>query len=304
MVDTKASKASNLARIRDNQRRSRARRKEYLQELEAKLRSCEQMGVEASAEIQSAARKVLEENRKLRGLLRERGVPEADIVAVMGTGDKSFEHISVAPALSTLLERKRPCNGQMSCGSPSGGEQTAGSLMPRTPALPPISIPPPRNVKLSNADSVSPHSIGSSSVETPSGFSNPSFFPVPLTPAPEVSKAENLSHFDYQLQPPLNTPWTFPNETTCVPEPVAYNNASSCVYAANIIRTMRADVGPELEADLGCRILGQDCVVHNTVVFNAMDKYSNPGISHERLHAFQDMGRGQRALRACLSDMA
>ncbi|KAF2432585.1 hypothetical protein EJ08DRAFT_585201, partial [Tothia fuscella] len=65
---------ANLARIRDNQRRSRARRKEYLQELETKYRQCEQIGVEASSEMQVAARKVLEENRKLRTLLKSKGM--------------------------------------------------------------------------------------------------------------------------------------------------------------------------------------------------------------------------------------
>ncbi|KXL43590.1 hypothetical protein M433DRAFT_69513, partial [Acidomyces richmondensis BFW] len=64
---------ANLARIRDNQRRSRARRKEYLQELESKYRQCEQLGVEASAEIQAAAKKVVEENRRLRALLKQQG---------------------------------------------------------------------------------------------------------------------------------------------------------------------------------------------------------------------------------------
>ena len=62
------------ARIRENQRRSRARRKEYLQYLEQKLRKCEQAGVKASVDIQLAARKVVEENQKLReenGRLRQ-----------------------------------------------------------------------------------------------------------------------------------------------------------------------------------------------------------------------------------------
>ncbi|KAK1918847.1 hypothetical protein P3342_010318 [Pyrenophora teres f. teres] len=76
MADIRVSqKAQNLARIRDNQRRSRARRKEYLQELEAKLRSYEQIGIEASSEIQSAARRVLDENKKLRALLHEEECP-------------------------------------------------------------------------------------------------------------------------------------------------------------------------------------------------------------------------------------
>ena len=41
---------ANLARIRDNQSRSHARYKEYLQELEARLRQCELQGIEASTE--------------------------------------------------------------------------------------------------------------------------------------------------------------------------------------------------------------------------------------------------------------
>ncbi len=49
--DDDHKRTANLARIRDNQRRSRQRRKEYLTELEVKYRSCEQIGAEASAEV-------------------------------------------------------------------------------------------------------------------------------------------------------------------------------------------------------------------------------------------------------------
>jgi hypothetical protein len=84
---------ANLARIRDNQRRSRARRKEYLQELEAKLRQCELQGIEASAEIQIAARRVADENKKLRGLLIQNGI-----------GDESIEaFLSTSPSTDTMM---------------------------------------------------------------------------------------------------------------------------------------------------------------------------------------------------------
>ncbi|PMD62959.1 uncharacterized protein K444DRAFT_525186 [Hyaloscypha bicolor E] len=76
---------ANLARIRDNQRRSRARRKEYLQELEARLRQCELQGIEASSEIQMAARRVADENKKLRGLLVQHGVGEDTIETYLQT---------------------------------------------------------------------------------------------------------------------------------------------------------------------------------------------------------------------------
>lgn len=67
---------SDLARIRENQRRSRARKKEYVNEIESKVRKCEDQGVEASLDLQAAARRVLEENLKLRALLRLHGVPD------------------------------------------------------------------------------------------------------------------------------------------------------------------------------------------------------------------------------------
>ncbi|KAL8687252.1 MAG: hypothetical protein Q9224_005206, partial [Gallowayella concinna] len=58
---------SDAARIRDNQRRSRARRAEYVRELEDKVRAYEKEGVQATTEVQASARRVVEEN----GLLRQ-----------------------------------------------------------------------------------------------------------------------------------------------------------------------------------------------------------------------------------------
>ncbi|KAI9167080.1 hypothetical protein HJFPF1_03200 [Paramyrothecium foliicola] len=84
-MSTNAHKA-NLARIRDNQRRSRARRREYVHELEQRLRSCELQGVEASAEVQAAARKVADENRRLRSLLNKHGVGDDLITQYLHAG--------------------------------------------------------------------------------------------------------------------------------------------------------------------------------------------------------------------------
>ncbi|KAF4976610.1 hypothetical protein FZEAL_6749 [Fusarium zealandicum] len=84
-MSTPAQKA-NLARIRDNQRRSRARRREYLQELEQRLRVYELQGVEASSEVQQAARRVAEENRQLRGLLNRHGISDDYISSYLHSG--------------------------------------------------------------------------------------------------------------------------------------------------------------------------------------------------------------------------
>ncbi|KAF4587226.1 hypothetical protein GQ602_003919 [Ophiocordyceps camponoti-floridani] len=76
----------NLARIRDNQRRSRARRREYLQDLEQRLRAYDLQGIEASTEVQMAARRVAEENRQLRELLNRHGVDDNHIALFLQSG--------------------------------------------------------------------------------------------------------------------------------------------------------------------------------------------------------------------------
>lgn len=73
------SQPSSSVRIRDNQRRSRARRKEYIDDLEQRLRRFERLGVEATTEVQAAARKVAKENTLLRSLLVTHGVPNSEI---------------------------------------------------------------------------------------------------------------------------------------------------------------------------------------------------------------------------------
>lgn len=75
----KERRPAALARIRENQRRSRARRKEYTQRLEEQLRSFERLGVAASQEVQEAARKVAKENTLLRSLLILHGVSKEEI---------------------------------------------------------------------------------------------------------------------------------------------------------------------------------------------------------------------------------
>ncbi|KAK7432680.1 hypothetical protein QQZ08_000890 [Neonectria magnoliae] len=76
----------NLERVRDNQRRSRARRREHLLELEHRIRSYELQGVEASSEVQQAARRVAEENRQLRALLNRHGIGDDYIINYLHSG--------------------------------------------------------------------------------------------------------------------------------------------------------------------------------------------------------------------------
>ncbi|KAK2052377.1 hypothetical protein LY76DRAFT_341692 [Colletotrichum caudatum] len=103
-------------RVRNNQRNSRARKKEYVLDIEKKLREFQSQGVEASAEIQKAARQVVHENHKLRQLLYTLGLNDTRIEQYIKTEklDPSIHNIPLdldesrmAPAgqKATVLER-------------------------------------------------------------------------------------------------------------------------------------------------------------------------------------------------------
>ncbi|KAI1115382.1 hypothetical protein F5Y14DRAFT_135202 [Nemania sp. NC0429] len=70
---------ANATQNRENQQRSRARRREHLASLEARVRDFEQRGVRASAEMQRAAREVTWVNERLVELLAERGVARGEV---------------------------------------------------------------------------------------------------------------------------------------------------------------------------------------------------------------------------------
>lgn len=76
-------KLSDAERNRLKQQRSRARRKEYLTGLEDRLRDYERHGVQATVEVQNAARHVARENQALRKLLARHSVQPADIDAFL-----------------------------------------------------------------------------------------------------------------------------------------------------------------------------------------------------------------------------
>jgi hypothetical protein len=120
---------ANLTRIRHNQQRLRARRKEYLQELEARLRQIELGGVGVSSEIHLAARRVVDENKKLRTLLAQHGVGNDSIEACLqsnpinGPDARTGEQFNTASNHGTvqisehLLRTRIKCGGDANTGA-------------------------------------------------------------------------------------------------------------------------------------------------------------------------------------------
>ncbi|KAI1799856.1 hypothetical protein F4811DRAFT_541915 [Daldinia bambusicola] len=78
---------ANLNRVRDNQRRSRARRREYIRSLEERLGLYKREGVEVTSHIQRAAQRVAEQNQKMRVLLNTLGFNDERINCFLQNGN-------------------------------------------------------------------------------------------------------------------------------------------------------------------------------------------------------------------------
>ncbi|WAO94236.1 Hypothetical protein NCS54_01181000 [Fusarium falciforme] len=112
-------------RIRDNQRRSRARHKEYVEGLQKKLQDYERQGVEATLQMQQAARNVAVENSRLRILLGYHGVTAEDI-------DKFLQSFPDQPATDAA---------KATLSQSAAGQPPALGTTPKM-ALQPLSRPP------------------------------------------------------------------------------------------------------------------------------------------------------------------
>ncbi len=73
------SDAARTYRLTENKRRYRARQKEYVADLEQRLADARAQGISATTQVQLAARKVVDENGRLRGLLRLAGFADEEI---------------------------------------------------------------------------------------------------------------------------------------------------------------------------------------------------------------------------------
>ncbi|OAA72348.1 hypothetical protein ISF_01421 [Cordyceps fumosorosea ARSEF 2679] len=98
-------------RIRENQRRSRARRKEFVEAMQRRLDEYEKQGVEATLQMQQAARTVAIENSRLRLLLARRGVTDHEVdkfLAMFETGIPRDDEILQPPGGNGSLQTVIP----------------------------------------------------------------------------------------------------------------------------------------------------------------------------------------------------
>ncbi|KAJ5163477.1 uncharacterized protein N7500_007569 [Penicillium coprophilum] len=117
MDSTKDQKKNveRLARVRENQRKSRARKQEYVNELEQRLAVCKEQAQQKDIEHRLATQKVEAENKHLRDLLGSLGVSSASVqqyLQEVDTGANTSRKVAI-PAIqraegnSTLSQSRR-----------------------------------------------------------------------------------------------------------------------------------------------------------------------------------------------------
>lgn len=260
-----STSGSDLARVRDNQRRSRARRKEYLQELESKLRKCEAAGVQASIDIQLAARGVTEENARLREENERLKKENEQLRYKVRKSEEEAEASHQEAAMS------KPQNTSRTCGN--GVEKAANA--DRTQSY----TAPAQNFSSIHRD------VATSPVSLANNPPQKQHFPSPsITPA--IAQSHAMSNQDITLSAGPSYTYTAPIERGTIEQgscaetmdsPPFGDDTSSCEYAAAIITSMRDVSADEVRADLGCPSDVREwrkCKVDNSRLFATLDRYT------------------------------
>ncbi|KAJ5625047.1 hypothetical protein N7510_001356 [Penicillium lagena] len=224
-----------LARIRENQRRSRARRKEYTRHLEEQLRSFQSLGVAASQEVQEAGRKVAKENALLRSLLIYHGVSKEEIKKYLESQATYIPPISsLAPtnSHSTVV----PGDPLMKCRD----ARTSPSREVNSSPLELVTAGAQRSLSRSGTKGYIGHNIEGPSAERSAALSSRTAETV--SKAQDVGGASNIGQL------------------------------TSCENAARIIASLRdyPDIH-DLRSELGCDS-ESNCMVKNMSIFDVLDK--------------------------------
>ncbi|KAB5585236.1 hypothetical protein GE09DRAFT_1069913 [Coniochaeta sp. 2T2.1] len=247
-----------LERTRQNQARARNKTKERLNELQQRVNDYEKRGIEASLEMQQAARRVAGENAKLRALLAAKGVSDADVEQWLRAGHDSGVHAETAVQ-----------NGptRAAAGVDHAYFSPPSEASPTTPA------PAPTRNYYTLPESPASGSTYHTTDAPPGHRANPK---KPYTPptgnSPETADV-NFSTTSPASQP--SPPRVAPEKSLAERVDVCctFGNETSCEAAALILANMHGhgDVSRS-RAALGCTDDSPNCTVKNTRVLELLDQ--------------------------------
>ena len=271
---------SRQARIRDNQRRSRARRQEHLQDLEKRLQECHVTCREA--ELQRTAFKELQiENARLRQLLDLVGVNPALTNTFLQQDDN---HPQGGPGSLRQLKPKMPIQPIQGRRPEVMKVVTTGSeLLPSSATIPSLS---------SASSNTSTHSVSPANFEPILGYSVQHRALSSTSALPLVGLHESHSHSQSQFQGGnmfANEAYSdqsfccmvFGNRANAPLHPADSNSTVLCSLAKEMIDQYNID-GEELEL-IKNRLAGgfappiapgESCRVNNQLLFEVLNDIS------------------------------
>ncbi|PIA89113.1 hypothetical protein CB0940_07000 [Cercospora beticola] len=248
-----------------------------MNDLEAKYRNCELVGIAASAEIQAVARQVAEENRRLRALLVKHGIAVSEIDGDGSGAEKARE-------LEGLVGRRKSCGGEGSRDPTPNLESCEKSLeeMRQQHGQMPERGRRWSREKLANLRP-SPAAAGTSELglATASATVVSPLAENPYTPDAVIAYAQAPSLETYDQYPDQShvsgfaQDWPHPQNVEQWPQSTVRDpQHRSCRDLAEAIRYVRPTLSQqELEQQMGCQP-GIDCKVPNYEAFDLMDRLS------------------------------
>ncbi|GAB1313399.1 hypothetical protein MFIFM68171_03609 [Madurella fahalii] len=287
MGDKKQLDPSSAARIRNNQRRCRARRREYIEELKAKLREYERQGVQATLEMRQAARRVALENSRLRSLLASRGVRDEDVDQYLASfnGPATGALPATAPTRRTeKIDLLSPVSGpELSRHNMDGGipcePQTTNMSEPEWVALQQTSdlgnarpaSPPDDGLGKSESERRPCGNASASALNTLAAVANASGWQTGCAPATEHSSQDALGVQGHEAQPSLGNEAASPLLSVKSPKTTHSHLEMSCTAAAHIMANFCMDRDEEIAREvLGCTG-PNECLVKNTHLLQLLD---------------------------------
>ncbi|EHK42056.1 hypothetical protein TRIATDRAFT_229475 [Trichoderma atroviride IMI 206040] len=239
-TDSSAKSSAAAIRIRENQRRSRARRKEYVEGMQRKLQDFETKGVAATLEMQQAARDVAIENSRLKMLLAHNGVGvdavESFLQSFKGQDAAEAEHyaakIATAESIASL-----------------GRASTVATLFPEHAHVDKLAVLASASMQQQNGGSGHDSDTTITSDDSTTGLSTG-----PVTPSSSHMNAPSPSDADFSSEAP---------------------QTMSCDAAAHIIAQMQG-CGFREQASKGGHLEGQngDYLIQNSAFLKILEAAS------------------------------
>jgi hypothetical protein len=282
---TISPQSSILLRNRENQRASRARRKGYIEDLEKRVRDFERDGAAATLSVQSAARKVAEENFWLRHMLSTHGITKNEVdeyvewnrlqvssaAGSSGGGAPPVQISKVLPQQRPSPPRKRK-HSEMSARELEAA-RTLGQIdspVRHGPVLPPWeAMQSPKVSRQPLSDLPTPEdSYGSEQEHTTSSTSPELRDTAERHSLCQSSIAASASASAY---PEIQTQTKRESCTYDASNHPRQTDVTPCEEAAQIIASMRGHEDAEaVWPELGCS-LNKKCTVTNMTIFQLSD---------------------------------